>query len=149
MRGKGQSARRNRAIVGIIPAHAGKRQKSIILFPCMRDHPRSCGEKYPSPSFLPAQEGSSPLMRGKAVFCNPPYGRERIIPAHAGKSIAVVDARCLAEDHPRSCGEKRSRQHYFHALRGSSPLMRGKVLQIKRYPRFYGIIPAHAGKSLE
>ena len=68
-------------------------------------------------------------MRGKAVQKPFPDEKERITPAHAGKSkISVTDCMELA-DHPRTCGEKVSFIFDYAANGGSPPHMRGKEVQ--------------------
>ena len=50
---------------GIIPAHAGKRDGPLGPVSAIRDHPRSCGEKFDTVIIEAVIVGSSPLMRGK------------------------------------------------------------------------------------
>ena len=71
---------------GIIPAHAGKRDKW--------------------PGWYPLPEGSSPLMRGKGLSFAISSREYRIIPAHAGKRTLRICILTAPRDHPRSCGEK-------------------------------------------
>ena len=110
--------------------------------------------------------GSSPLTRGKHGLTDGLKDRERLIPAHAGKTATSSACTGTLWAHPRSRGEN----HYEYAkpenVKGSSPLTRGKrctpppsgahgsspltrgkpcVLQRRLYPR--GLIPAHAGKT--
>ena len=87
-------------------------------------------------------------MRGKA-------GAERlrrkgggITPACAGKRNTSSAWEQTERDHPRMCGEKRSRRHHLVAEQGSPPRMRGKgnaPLRVLPDPR---ITPACAGKRL-
>ena len=51
-----------------------------------------------------------------------------------------------SKDHPRVCGEKRSRRHHLVAEQGSPPRMRGKVLFRSFIVQPFGITPAYAGK---
>ena len=37
------------ALVGITPAHAGKRSDEMVLISLKEDHPRPCGEKFRRP----------------------------------------------------------------------------------------------------
>ena len=70
----------------ITPAYAGKRYTPWHLWNRYKDHPRLCGEKFRSFSFLFVCAGSPPPMRGKV----PDRGVNRfqigITPAYAGKS---------------------------------------------------------------
>ena len=65
-------------------------------------------------------------MRGKEEEV--PIGtlRNRITPAHAGKSQGVCNAAWLEKDHPRACGEKPPDLDGSEATQGSPPRMRGK-----------------------
>ena len=74
---------------GLIPAHAGKTKPVRLSFPTRRAHPRSRGENpIPSTARL-TYGGSSPLTRGKHRQRGWLLDRNRLIPAHAGKT-----ARC-------------------------------------------------------
>lgn len=48
--------------------------------------------------------GSSPRMRGKLTAAFVVLWRLRIIPAHAGQTIATAVAGIPRSDHPRACG---------------------------------------------
>ena len=85
-------------------------------------------------------------MRGK-VFERPGgFVEIRITPAYAGKRSKSMTLRSLRGDHPRVCGEKRSRRHHLVAEQGSPPRMRGKVLFRSFIVQPFGITPAYAGK---
>ena len=93
--------------------------------------------------------------------------RNRIIPAHAGNSDAPTPNRGPQPDHPRACGElvlsrptRASETDHPRACGeldvadpttntdiGSSPRMRGTLLDVDRHPTPARIIPAHAGNS--
>ena len=134
-------------VTGLIPAHAGK-TTGRNAGPCARGaHPRSRGENL-SPSKRSALvQGSSPLTRGKRLLAGwlPPGGG--LIPAHAGKTAAVLRARSSSEAHPRSRGENSSRYIRGSPELGSSPLTRGKLRRRDRHHHRRGLIPAHAGKT--
>ena len=72
---------------------------------------------------------------------------KRITPAYAGKSPQQICSRRRNRDHPRVCGEKRSRFKMKQDIKGSPPRMRGKVLKIYIVDGTLGITPAYAGKS--
>ena len=133
----------------LIPAHAGKTPAARPPRRTPRAHPRSRGENSVDRKRAIAVRGSSPLTRGKQ------QGRRRqrhvagLIPAHAGKTPKrrASDRVCAA--HPRSRGENANSGLPVVSLVGSSPLTRGK-LQISFFEgRGAGLIPAHAGKTLE
>ena len=90
---------------GLIPACAGKTERSSRRFRRRWAHPRVCGENISPLSLSGANPGSSPRVRGK-------HGNEKahgvltgLIPACAGKTrrrwVRVAEARA----HPRVCGE--------------------------------------------
>ena len=132
---------------GITPAHAGKRDSLILYRNCIRDHPRTCGEKAhllhsPAPAM-----GSPPHMRGKAKVPFQAAQSFGITPAHAGKSRLRRNRPVHAWDHPRTCGEKSILFHLEMWCLGSPPHMRGKVYSLGTIAVFRGITPAHTGKS--
>ena len=133
-------------ILGLIPAHAGKICSAGTTLVWNQAHPRSRGENYNDAPHALAVEGSSPLTRGK-------YERERrgllrfgLIPAHAGKIAGTACDGRRGRAHPRSRGENAIDRKRAIAVRGSSPLTRGKCELNKSQPRKSGLIPAHAGK---
>ena len=132
---------------GIIPAHAGNTTCSTHSSARYRDHPRACGEHEGRTRDELAEMGSSPRMRGTPGWRLARHGGYGIIPAHAGNTHVVSNARCNVRDHPRACGE-----HLGHKLLpgnsgGSSPRMRGTRWLFLMLPPFLGIIPAHAGNT--
>ena len=85
-RGKRSEPSRSHGHTRLIPAHAGKT-------PCTRcqvwrstAHPRSRGENGALPADGMELDGSSPLTRGKQRAPSSLQVRERLIPAHAGKT---------------------------------------------------------------
>ncbi len=147
VRGKGRERNFTMGTEGIIPARAGKSAEVTNPKPTAKDHPRSCGEKLPSPVILKSARGSSPLVRGKAHSHSSISVRLRIIPARAGKRVRVLVRVRLMRDHPRSCGEKARSRAVRQQIRGSSPLVRGKAWSRASKYMQPGIIPARAGKS--
>ena len=111
------------------------------------DHPRACGA---NPfEWVPNLKGSgsSPRMRGKR------YGEAngtvtmRIIPAHAGQTMAPASSTIPRPDHPRACGANDVNTFVDDQARGSSPRMRGKPYISALPVRVMRIIPAHAGQT--
>ena len=91
-----------------------------------RAHPRSRGE---NETWLPSNggpKGSSPLTRGKLAYHGPAHDRDRLIPAHAGKTDCDLVADLERRAHPRSRGENLVLGEAYLHLTGSSPLTRGK-----------------------
>ena len=131
----------------IIPAHAGQTYR----YGCGRhrqpDHPRACGANpvRTVPSLWAS--GSSPRMRGKQRAFIENTLKPRIIPAHAGQTLAYYKPLQLPSDHPRACGANSALRPSNILQSGSSPRMRGKRrCQLSQMARDR-IIPAHAGQT--
>ena len=88
-RGKPQRWNGPRGGIGLIPAHAGKTDlvKSYNLDNSA--HPRSRGENFGELAGEFASSGSSPLTRGKHAALEGHELADRLIPAHAGKTIST------------------------------------------------------------
>ena len=146
-RGKRDPAVQRRRTVRLIPAHAGKTRQTPEEWGDAAAHPRSRGENTKSPSRYHWYQGSSPLTRGK-----PRVGRRRregvrLIPAHAGKTLAVQRRPAVGPAHPRSRGENQPAVDPCHHPAGSSPLTRGKLELAHTHSSLRRLIPAHAGKT--
>ena len=94
-------------------------------------------------------KGSPPRMRGNAIRERNARQRQRITPAHAGKSPGELRNRRGVGDHPRACGEKSLPFALDGHFIGSPPRMRGKEKRVRREVERGGITPAHAGKSCQ
>ena len=133
---------------GIIPAHAGNTGVTCSPTPWSWDHPRACGEHSEKSNQSSLLMGSSPRMRGTQIQERCGARCVGIIPAHAGNTSCSW--RCLRSywDHPRACGEHLKLGQGAKVGRGSSPRMRGthEIPALGR--RDPGIIPAHAGNTL-
>ena len=91
--------------------------------------------------------GSSPLTRGKHDLRDRLSPEDRLIPAHAGKTVNTVKPTNSVPAHPRSRGENIVAPYWVGTMRGSSPLTRGKR-RIGRHEACRArLIPAHAGKT--
>ena len=135
--------------VGLIPAHAGKTRGQDRQGSASVAHPRSRGENQPRLGAFSSETGSSPLTRGKRAD---PVGRKRcpgLIPAHAGKTKRPPETPTKKGAHPRSRGENPGGHEYRHTWQGSSPLTRGKRCRASCPFARSGLIPAHAGKTLQ
>ena len=126
-RGKREGEHRVRRRRRLIPAHAGKTPEARCPTTRIRAHPRSRGENSHPDKEASVKTGSSPLTRGKLSASMPTATRRRLIPAHAGKTLAGAF-------NPVS-------------LIGSSPLTRGKRNDPVGSSVRGGLIPAHAGKT--
>ena len=131
----------------LIPAPAGKTWGCRSASAGRWAHPRSCGENRSGWGPLRGREGSSPLTRGKRRVMTAPRVCSRLIPAHAGKTVAWSVYTMLSAAHPRSRGENRGSAFMRHTLQGSSPLTRGKPVPRVVIIGSDGLIPAHAGKT--
>ena len=89
----------------LIPAHAGKTSRQVVENDDVGAHPRSRGENRFTIASHFWHSGSSPLTRGKRSCAHIPRERQRLIPAHAGKTRALTALRRTPTAHPRSRGE--------------------------------------------
>ena len=147
MRGAPAPVTASGAARGIIPAYAGSTTGVTSTDSCVPDHPRVCGEHYPSCAELVESTGSSPRMRGahsSRPACRWPAG---IIPAYAG---STADGRAVfksLKDHPRVCGEHAAAAVDEDMRLGSSPRMRGAHIVGNKPSHGIRIIPAYAGST--
>ena len=111
----------------LIPAHAGKTCIRSGSLPRYKAHPRSRGENFSVFPFGLSGAGSSPLTRGKLLRCRGGRWVCRLIPAHAGKTIAAFADWATSTAHPRSRGENEGDEVAEAYVSGSSPLTRGKL----------------------
>ena len=86
-------------------------------------------------------------MRGKRRSITRPRHTERLIPAHAGKTLNAIATGKSPRAHPRACGENAGHTAMALQLAGSSPRMRGKLHGIGAPMMEARLIPAHAGKT--
>ena len=146
MRGKRQFACLNIITEGLIPAHAGKTKSPSTqsvkgrahpracgenvawcgIHARARAHPRACGENHRRTARNGIAGGSSPRMRGKRRHSEQRRIPRRLIPAHAGKTLACDRGRSTRRAHPRACGENELILGNVSCPVGSSPRMRGK-----------------------
>ena len=75
------------------------------------------------------------------------HHKNRLIPAHAGKTPSVPLPFFLLSAHPRSRGENPKWSARARAAKGSSPLTRGKHMHTGSPSQHHRLIPAHAGKT--
>ena len=132
---------------GLIPAHAGKTSTCGRRSTSWTAHPRSRGENLKQIARDVNKSGSSPLTRGKPHRQRTVHPRERLIPAHAGKTSRPRLRSRRPRAHPRSRGENSNVVRVAHNAQGSSPLTRGKQRQAAVFQGRGRLIPAHAGKT--
>ena len=86
-------------------------------------------------------------MRGKLITVVTLEHTGRIIPAHAGQTVASCGVSTAVSDHPRACGANWSNVTVEGDPDGSSPRMRGKRRGTWCGSSRVRIIPAHAGQT--
>ena len=94
----------------ITPACAGKSKPLQSSRVWKLDHPRMCGEKLLIMVVVTKKIGSPPHVRGKVLRAGTGRRRDGITPACAGKSHSWSGSGCPCWDHPRMCGEKRTKR---------------------------------------
>ena len=131
----------------IIPAHAGQTTRVRYGRQAASDHPRACGANPCLVNVVSDCAGSSPRMRGKLATRICRTANQRIIPAHAGQTMAEPGFLATITDHPRACGANLAGEDDMLYVEGSSPRMRGKPADLHRQGIHDRIIPAHAGQT--
>ena len=133
--------------VGFIPTHAGKTSSSSCITGLSPAHPHSRGENSAMLKHRDITGGSSPLTRGKLGVDALNTLDERLIPAHAGKTLTPTRGSTSTQAHPRSHGENYSASTRIATRLGSSPLTQGKPPPLWHARASFQLIPAHAGKT--
>ena len=147
MRGKLNHNLLSARVRRITPAHAGKTSPAGCSSPLSTDHPRACGENCLICLVVNCCSGSPPRMRGKLKEERQQDALNRITPAHAGKT-SIFELRIRYNtDHPRACGENRTKTFVRGLHLGSPPRMRGKLACLGLIGDAARITPAHAGKT--
>ncbi len=131
----------------LIPAHAGSTRRVSPTRKTSTAHPRSRGEHPPPVFSTGGGGGSSPLTRGALINIEHSIQRFRLIPAHAGSTLAFRHEPHPLKAHPRSRGEHMSLTPRRKTSRGSSPLTRGAHNEHSPIAIDGGLIPAHAGST--
>ena len=145
MRGTGASAPGRYGNRRFIPAHAGYSRSISSVTVLTPVHPRACGEQGVLGPRHIRKGGSSPRMRGTGVLLDRLAAHIRFIPAHAGNSATLLRLIPRSTVHPRACGEQNRTELVRADLTGSSPRMRGTVLESGNDHFKSRFIPAHAG----
>ena len=131
----------------IIPADAGSTNILPHSTQTELDHPRGCGEHGVGAATNGIGQGSSPRMRGAQSSRSSGSHDCRIIPADAGSTPVLLAFSCGKEDHPRGCGEHVENDLAYFEDQGSSPRMRGALIQHHLNHMESRIIPADAGST--
>ena len=146
-RGKHVPLKYGQETTRLIPAHAGKTPWRRGRSPLRRAHPRSRGENAARWSHRRTCAGSSPLTRGKPSTPTVMWYTDRLIPAHAGKTLTRSGRSAPWAAHPRSRGENAPGETYEGTVTGSSPLTRGKPLAPIRPNEFTQAHPRSRGEN--
>ena len=145
----------------IIPARAGFTTPHPRRIRRGGDHPRTRGVYPDDSSVAQRHAGSSPHARGLQAPAGPARRVHRIIPARAGFTAIVSQARFMCEDHPRTRGvylrlitkpvRALGSSPHARGLLGDRPLRGGHPLD---HPRTRGVYRStvsvnlvHAGSS--
>ena len=128
MRGIRRSAKTSELSERFIPAHAENTPPRSSTAPPTPVHPRTCGEYVRIEGGIGRKVGSSPHMRGILKPPNDPSLKRRFIPAHAGNTSMCPSRTVPHSVHPRTCGEYVCRTGWRQPQSGSSPHMRGILL---------------------
>ena len=147
VRGKRHKAREANQPTGLIPARAGKTRAVKRSRSASTAHPRVYGENSDSPSTSLWRYGSSPRVRGKQNTGNNNVSSVGLIPACAGKTVILLACLVTNWAHPRVCGENARAAGNGTKRVGSSPRVRGKLVQQVQERGLSGLIPACAGKT--
>ena|ERR1019366_6697804 len=110
-------------------------------------HPRVCGEHVTPLDVLNSTCGSSPRVRGTHICRVHVSCFLRFIPACAGNTSRKMSAMDTIPVHPRVCGEHRSSTSSTAASIGSSPRVRGTLVDKLPGPEGRRFIPACAGNT--
>ena len=148
MRGKPWAAPRLACYQRNIPAYAGKTWRGSRRTPYASEHPRVCGENQNWIDLELIPYGTSPRMRGKPPGGGSLPGGCGNIPAYAGKTSTGSEYSPWGTEHPRVCGENRCYSPTTMIAIGTSPRMRGKLINVGCGSPFDRNIPAYAGKTV-
>ena len=107
-----------------------------------------CGEHFIISARGLGKTGSSPHVRGARCFATVFLDGFGIIPACAGSTCPSRPSAATAGDHPRMCGEHRICCQSCKISTGSSPHVRGALVQDFLQGLSTGIIPACAGSTV-
>ena len=133
--------------VRIIPARAGNAATPHHSKPWIPDHPRACGERGEVHHAAEEVLGSSPRVRGTRDVGGRGGRATRIIPARAGNATQDLSVEVVGRDHPRACGERGYARRRLLHRGGSSPRVRGTLLDLFGQKFVSRIIPARAGNA--
>ena len=147
VRGKPCVSFSGRQGAGLIPACAGKTRAIPSARSHVGAHPRACGENAGRLANTAPHAGSSPRVRGKRWAWDRFDRTLWLIPARAGKTVHAGSRAPAPRAHPRACGENDTSSVPDSTTTGSSPRVRGKLLNRQIGLHAIRLIPARAGKT--
>ena len=130
-----------------IPASAGNAAPKNWSMPIFAVHPRVCGERFWNFISIDNVIGSFPRLRGTLSVAVEQYEQVRFIPASAGNACWPFPLMISRPVHPRVCGERRAFAFPTNSGRGSSPRLRGTLLNVTLPAASTRFIPASAGNA--
>ena len=135
------------APIRFIPAPAGNTNRRSRCRSTTSVHPRACGEHIDLDAAEPADNGSSPRLRGTHQQLPQRRVLHRFIPAPAGNTTTPSGGRSATTVHPRACGEHSTAKHALGGCLGSSPRLRGTRRGATTAHARHRFIPAPAGNT--
>ena len=147
VRGTASHAQQVVGLVRFIPACAGNSRHRDRHEQHESVHPRVCGEQLNILKNRITESGSSPRVRGTVQPRITGRLHSRFIPACAGNSLSARRPGRFSAVHPRVCGEQDSLHLGCLDCRGSSPRVRGTVIEGSVFHFVSRFIPACAGNS--
>ena len=133
---------------GLIPTYAGNTEPPSPYRHKSGAHPHVCGEHAKADCADFNASGSSPRMRGTLPAQRVDDRRAGLIPTYAGNTRAIWRWRARARAHPHVCGEHYHRHPGVVFIWGSSPRMRGTLINPPLDTLLPGLIPTYAGNTL-
>ena len=146
-RGKHDEEANGGLLIRTIPARAGETALPPRCISLRWDHPRSRGGNLDRIPGAVAAKGPSPLARGKRRPSSRARATAGTIPARAGETAPEDANGQHLRDHPRSRGGNHHHGQRSGAVRGPSPLARGKLNGNSVGQADVGTIPARAGET--
>ena len=136
------------AVVGLIPARAGRTHAQCRRRALAGAHPRSRGPDKGELVGMGDVSGSSPLARGGPAEGEVGPDGGGLIPARAGRTWSASSRSPSSRAHPRSRGADTRGSGCAARREGSSPLARGGRSGHQRRCAAVGLIPARAGRTM-
>ena len=141
------TSRSDLAAHGSSPRVRGTLTHTEMLLSLAPVHPRVCGERQHRHHASELSPGSSPRVRGTLAAMVKSVVPNRFIPACAGNAPASPCSGKCCPVHPRVCGERAESQRPPRAFIGSSPRVRGTLIDDMADEMEDRFIPACAGNA--